>query len=58
MWGREYFPEMMRVRGDVGASSLLSRHEERVVEVAVDSDGIFAEIDTPADLARLHATLL
>ena len=44
---------MTGLSGDVGAKELLARHAERVIEVPVESDGIFADVDTPADLARL-----
>jgi molybdenum cofactor cytidylyltransferase len=53
LWGRAYFPEMMRLSGDAGAKSLLEVHRERIREVEAASDGIFADIDAPADLARL-----
>ena len=53
LWGRAYFPDMMRLSGDVGAKRLLEIHRERITEVETISDGIFADIDTPADLARL-----
>jgi molybdenum cofactor cytidylyltransferase len=54
LWGRAYFPEMMRLGGDAGAKRLLEVHRERVTEVEVASDGIFADIDTRLDLARLN----
>lgn len=53
LWGAAYFAEMMRLGGDVGAKQLLAGHPERVTEVAAGSDGIFADVDTPSDLARL-----
>ena len=55
LWGRDYFAEIMSLAGDVGAKHLLALHQECVTEVAVQSDGIFADIDTPDDLARLKA---
>jgi molybdenum cofactor cytidylyltransferase len=53
LWGAAYFAEMMRISGDVGAKQLLVQHQERVTEVAAGSNGIFADVDTPSDLARL-----
>ena len=53
LWGASYFPEMMQLDGDAGAKRLLEVHDERVIEVAASSDGIFADIDTLSDLARL-----
>ncbi len=55
LWGRDYFAEITSLAGDVGAKRLLALHQECVAEVAVESDGIFADIDTPDDLARLRA---
>jgi molybdenum cofactor cytidylyltransferase len=55
LWGSSYFAEMMGLGGDIGAKHILAQHEERVTEVAVGSDCIFADVDTPADLARLTA---
>jgi molybdenum cofactor cytidylyltransferase len=52
LWGASYFPEMMRLTGDTGAKRLLEVHREHVTEVEVPSDGIFADLDTLADLAR------
>jgi molybdenum cofactor cytidylyltransferase len=53
LWGAAYFAEMMRISGDVGAKQLMARHQRRVSEVVAGSDGIFADVDTPSDLARL-----
>ena len=55
LWGRDYFAEMMGLSGDVGAKHILALHQECVTEVAVESDGIFADVDTQDDLARLRA---
>jgi molybdenum cofactor cytidylyltransferase len=53
LWGAAYFVEMMSLTGDVGAKRLLAQHAERLIEVPAGSNGIFADVDTPADLARL-----
>ena len=53
LWGRGYFAAMMRLAGDTGAKPFLSRHEDRLIEVEVESDSIFEDFDEPADLARL-----
>ena len=55
LWGAAYFAEMMMISGDRGAKQLMARQQERVTEVAIASDGIFADVDTPSDLARLKA---
>jgi molybdenum cofactor cytidylyltransferase len=55
LWGRSYFVEMIQLTGDFGAKSMMTTHADRVTEVEVGSESIFADIDTPADLARLTA---
>ena len=57
LWGAAYFAEMMRLSGDAGAKRLIAKHEAHVIEVAVKSDAIFADVDTAEDLARLKAKL-
>ena len=57
LWGASYFAEMMELTGDAGAKQLIARHAEHVIEVPLASNGIFADVDTPADLARLRASL-
>ena len=56
LWGASYFREMMDLTGDVGAKSLIARHAKHVIEVPLASNGIFADVDTPADLARLRSS--
>ncbi|MGH6749159.1 MAG: nucleotidyltransferase family protein [Methyloceanibacter sp.] len=55
LWGASYFADMMNLSGDVGAKQLITKHSEHVIEVPVASNGIFADVDTPADLARLRS---
>jgi molybdenum cofactor cytidylyltransferase len=55
LWGRRYFAEMTQLTGDFGAKSLMTLHADCVTEVEVGSGSIFADVDTPADLARVTA---
>jgi molybdenum cofactor cytidylyltransferase len=55
LWGASYFGEMKQIGGDRGAKGLIAKYAQRVVEVPVESEGIFADVDTPEDLARLKA---
>ena len=54
LWGAHYFPEIMRLVGDRGAKPLMAKYPEHVIEVHIDSEGIFSDIDTPLDLVRLR----
>jgi molybdenum cofactor cytidylyltransferase len=56
LWGAAHFTEIMAMSGDVGAKQLLEQYQQRVIEVPVESDGVFTDIDTPADLARFTST--
>jgi molybdenum cofactor cytidylyltransferase len=52
LFHRSMFPQIMAVRGDRGAKSVVSESRDRVREVEVDDEGILLDVDTPADLAR------
>ncbi len=47
LWSRRFFGELMGLSGDIGGRHLVDHHSEAVVEVAVDGEGAFLDIDTP-----------
>ncbi len=53
LWGAAYFAEAKGLAGDTGAKRLVEVHRDCVIEVEATSDGIFTDVDTEADLARL-----
>ncbi len=55
LWSREFFGEMKEVTGDVGAKHLLGEHADKVSEVAMDTDDVLADIDTPDALTALSS---
>ncbi len=55
VWARPLFDELMKLEGDVGARHLIGLHSEAVVEVPVDDDAIFLDIDTQEALATFRA---
>jgi len=57
LWSRQFFAEMMALSGDQGARKLLEEHVDLVVEVEMDNDAIFIDIDTPQALAELRDKL-
>ena len=44
--------ELVSLDGDEGARSVIHKHRDALVKVAVHDPGIFADIDTPEDLDR------
>ena len=46
LFGRAYRKELLDLSGDLGARSLFARHAGRVVEVAVDDEGVLTDVDT------------
>jgi molybdenum cofactor cytidylyltransferase len=50
LWSRRFFGELMAIDGDIGGRHLVDHHSEAVVEVPVDGDGAFLDIDTPQAL--------
>jgi molybdenum cofactor cytidylyltransferase len=53
LWGRRFFPDLMRLTGDTGGRQILHRYMESVSEVSVDSDSVLRDFDTPELLAAL-----
>lgn len=51
-WGLRQ--ELLELRGDVGARSLLVRHAGEIRAVATGDAGIFVDIDTPGDLQAMQ----
>jgi molybdenum cofactor cytidylyltransferase len=54
IWPPAFFPDLLQLEGDIGARSLLIEHARQVEEVELDNLGIFADIDTPEELARMR----
>lgn len=46
LWGREYFERFRTLEGDKGAKTLLRKLQQDIVEVDVNSEAIFMDIDT------------
>ncbi len=53
LWDRGFFNDFERLNGDMGAKMLLNEYSEYSVEVDVDSNGIFLDIDTLEAYQRL-----
>ena len=53
LFGREFFDDLQRLAGDVGARHLIGEYGDLVHEVDINDDGIFIDIDTPRALAEL-----
>lgn len=56
LWGRRYFPELSRLRGEVGGKSLLKLHPVHLVEVHDDAPLI--DVDTPEALAAARNSFI
>jgi len=48
---------LMTIEGDVGARHLIGRYGEAVVEVAVEGEAAFVDVDTPEALLGLKAEM-
>jgi molybdenum cofactor cytidylyltransferase len=54
LWSRQFFSEMMSLSGDQGARRLVEEHADLVTEIAMDTDSVLTDIDTPEALAQLR----
>lgn len=53
LWGRRFFSDLLSLSGDAGAKALLPRFGVFCLDVAVESDGVLRDFDTPEALASL-----
>ncbi|MEM8743663.1 MAG: nucleotidyltransferase family protein [Pseudomonadota bacterium] len=51
IWPQRFFAAMSSLTGDKGAKKLIAENPDAVVEVRMDDDAIFRDIDVPGDLA-------
>ncbi len=49
-----HFPELRALRGDAGGAEVLRAHPDQVLLVPVDCEGVFLDVDQPADLEALE----
>jgi molybdenum cofactor cytidylyltransferase len=57
LWARRFFPDLMKIEGDIGARNLIERYGEAVVEVPVTGKGALVDIDTPEALRGVKAEI-
>ncbi|MDR3500415.1 MAG: molybdopterin-binding/glycosyltransferase family 2 protein [Parvibaculum sp.] len=55
LWGAEWFPEMRKLKGDVGAKHLIGEHADAVCEVPMPDEATLRDIDTPEEMALRRA---
>ena len=54
LFSSAFFETMAHASGDTGAKHLIGENEDQVIEVAMDSDAVLADVDDPAALASLQ----
>jgi molybdenum cofactor cytidylyltransferase len=57
VWSRQFFPELMRLDGDVGARHLIGANADVVAEVSVEDTGVLIDVDTPEALVAVRADM-
>jgi molybdenum cofactor cytidylyltransferase len=57
LWARRFFPDLMKIDGDVGARHLISAYSEAVTEVPVEDDAALIDVDTPEALIAVRAAM-
>ena len=57
LWGSQYFAEMERMAGDVGAKHMIGQYSDAVCEVPMTDDAVIVDLDTPEALAAAGASL-
>ena len=54
LWAKRFFDEMCTLDGDTGAKHLIGTYGEVVVEVAMESDAVLTDLDSPEALAAFR----
>ena len=49
-FGRDFFPELARLRNDSGGRQIIQRHQHAIHEIHTSDPAILIDIDTPEDL--------
>jgi molybdenum cofactor cytidylyltransferase len=57
LWSREFFPDIRKLEGDVGAKVLIAENADLVCEVEMADDGPLLDIDTPDALIAYRERL-
>lgn len=58
LFARELFPQMLEVRGDVGARHLIGENEDLVAEVEMSDRAVLLDIDSPQQLAEFTGSAI
>lgn len=51
-FGKAFGQQLLSLKGDFGAKSILRAHQDKVIELALDDPGVHQDIDTPDDINR------
>ena len=54
LWPATFFGELLQLEGDAGAKRLIAAHAGDVRQIDLDTDAIFADVDTPEALKALR----
>jgi molybdenum cofactor cytidylyltransferase len=57
VWSRQFFPDLMRLDGDVGARHLIGANADVVAEVSFEDAGALTDVDTPEALVAVRADM-
>ncbi len=52
IFGARFYPDILKVRGDMGGRQILRENPESLLRVEIESEDSFFDIDTEEDLAR------
>jgi len=53
VFGRDFWPQLAALSGDVGAKAVLQQNADAVQIIELDDPGVLQDIDSPTDLAGL-----
>jgi molybdenum cofactor cytidylyltransferase len=57
LWGREHWPQLLALRGDIGGKSILAAAGDAVTDVMLDDSGLLTDVDDAASWQDIKALL-
>lgn len=57
LWGRQFWPSMESISGDVGARHLIGQYEDLVYEVEFDDTAVLTDLDTPEQWSEFRSNI-
>jgi molybdenum cofactor cytidylyltransferase len=53
IFGKNLYPQIMKITGDIGARQIIKSHPKQVLEIEIKNPLFFLDVDTPEDFEKI-----